>query len=135
MVKSNSLCNTEKLESRELYCIINFSHISKPTSQRYFEKKVWFKRIRLEGKLYTPTKSYNKHVFKIVQHKIINIIYLKEKRFVFGLSTISFCSFCKSFDENITSFFCQKLKDNTTLLPVTPQVVICGFLETTSNLI
>ena len=39
LVKSNSLFSIEKLESRELYCIINSSRNNKPTSQIYFEKK------------------------------------------------------------------------------------------------
>ena len=38
LVKSNSLFNIEKLESRELYCIINSSRNNKPTSHIYFEK-------------------------------------------------------------------------------------------------
>ena len=39
LVKSNSLFNVEKLESRGLYCIINSSRNNKPTSQTHFEKK------------------------------------------------------------------------------------------------
>ena len=38
LVKSNSLFNIEKLESRELYYIINSSRNNKPTSQIYFRK-------------------------------------------------------------------------------------------------
>ena len=71
-----------------------------------------------------------------------NSIYLNEKRFVFGLSTTSSCSFCISFGANITHLFCDcritqclwkkiqlKLKDNIALLPLTPQTAIFGFLE------
>ena len=77
------------------------------------------------------------------QYKIINnILFLNEKLFVFGLSTTSSCSFCNSFNENITRLFCDctitqclqkklqlKLKDDITLLPLTPQAVIFGFVE------
>ena len=37
LVKSNSFI--KKLESREIYCIMNSSRNSKPTSQIYFAKK------------------------------------------------------------------------------------------------
>ena len=40
LVRSNSLFNIEKLELRELYCIINFSRNNKPTSQICFEKSL-----------------------------------------------------------------------------------------------
>ena len=39
LVKSNFLFSIEKLELREIYCIINYSRNNKPTSQIYFEKK------------------------------------------------------------------------------------------------
>ena len=39
LVKSIFLFSIEKLEPRELYCIINSLHNNKPTSQIYFEKK------------------------------------------------------------------------------------------------
>ena len=39
LVKSNPLFSIEKLESRELYCIINSSRNNKPKSPIYFEKK------------------------------------------------------------------------------------------------
>ena len=39
LVKSNPLFNIEKLEPRELYCIVNSSCNNKSTSQIYFEKK------------------------------------------------------------------------------------------------
>ena len=58
LVQSNSF-DIEKFESRELYCIINSSCNNKPTSKIYFEKK-------FEGHLYITTKSYHKHILKIV---------------------------------------------------------------------
>ena len=64
LVKFNSLFSIEKLDSRELYCIVNSSHINKPTWQMYFEKK--FDSKELDCQLYSITKSYHKHVFKIV---------------------------------------------------------------------
>ena len=60
----------------------------------------------------------------------------------FGLSATLSYSFCNSFGENITHLFCNctiteylwkklelKLKDNITVLPLTPQATIFGFLE------
>ena len=41
LIKSNSLFNIEKLESGELYRIINSSRNNKPTLQIYFEKKFY----------------------------------------------------------------------------------------------
>ena len=63
--------------------------------------------------------------------------------FVFGLYTKLSCSFCNCFNGNITHLFCDctitpclwkrlqlKLKDNSTLLPLTPQdAAIFGFFE------
>ena len=40
LVKCNSLFNTEKLESREIYCIINSSRNNKSTSKIYFQKSL-----------------------------------------------------------------------------------------------
>ena len=82
-------------------------------------------------------------MFRSFQYKILkNILYLNEKFFVFGLSTTSSWSFCNSFGENITHVFYDctitqclwkklqlKLKDDITLLPLTPQAAIFGFLE------
>ena len=85
-----------------------------------------------------PQKRLRSCQFKILN----NILYLNEKRFFFGLSTTSSCSFWNSFGENITHLFCHcattqclskklqlKLKDDVTLLPLTPQAAICSFPE------
>ena len=139
LVKSNSLFNTEKLESRKLYCIINSSRKNKPTSQIYFEKK--FDSIELNWRvIYTlPRKVTTNTHLRSFQYKILNnILYLNAKLFVFGLSTTSSCSFCNCFGENITHLFCDctitvslekitvQLKDNITFLPLTPQAAIFG---------
>ena len=71
-----------------------------------------------------------------------NILYLNEKRFVFGLSTTTFCSFFNSFGENITHLFCActitqclwkkiklKWKYDITLLPLPSQASIFDFLQ------
>ena len=143
MIKSNSLFSTEKLESRELYCIINSSRNNKPTSQIYFEKKFDSKELDWRVIYTLPRKVTTNTYLRSFQYKILNnILYLNEKLFVFGLSTTSSCSFCNSFGENITHLFCDctitqclwkklqlKLKDDITLLPLTPQAAIFGFLE------
>ena len=80
LVKSNSLFSIEKADSRELYCIINYSRNNKPHVTNIFWKEVWFEGIRLEGHLCITTKSYHKYVS--FQYKILNkILYLNEKRF------------------------------------------------------
>ena len=143
LVRSNSLFSIEKLESRELYCIINFSRNNKPTSQIYFEKKFDSKELDWRVIYTLPRKVTTNTYLRSFQYKILNnILYLNEKLFVFGLSTTSSCSFCNSFGENITHLFCDctitqclwkklqlKLKDDITLLPLTPQAAIFGFLE------
>ena len=88
LLKSISLINIEKFESREFYYIINSLHNNKPTSEMYFGKKVWFKGVRLEDHLYITTKSYRKHTLMSLQYKLVfNIPYLNEKLFTFGIST------------------------------------------------
>ena len=108
LVKSNSLFNTEKLESRELNRIINSSRNNKPTAQIYFEKK--FDSKELDWKvIYTlPRKVTTRTYLRSFQYKLLNnILYLNEKLFVFGLSTTSSSSFCNSFGEHITHLFCD----------------------------
>ena len=145
LVRSNSLFSIENLELRELYCIINSSCNNKPTSQIYFEKKFNLKGLDWRVIYTLPRKFFTNTYLRSSQCKTLNNIlylYLNEKLFVFGLSKTSSCSFCNSFNENITHLFCDftiaqciwkklqlKLKDNTTLLPVTPQAAIFGFLE------
>ena len=143
LVKSNSLFNFEKLESRELYCIINSSRNNKPTSQTYFEKKFDLKELDWRVIYILPRKVTTNTYLTLFQYKILNnIFYLNEKLFVFGISTTSSCSFCNSFSENITHLFCDctitqclwkklhlKLKDNITLFPLTQQAATLSFLE------
>ena len=131
LVKSNSLFNTEKLESRKVYYIINSSRNNKPTSQKYFEKKFDSKELDWRAIYILPRKVTTNTYLRSFQYKILNnILYLNEKFFIFGVSRTSSCSFCNSFDENITHPFCGctitqclwkklqlKLKDDITLLP------------------
>ena len=90
-----------------------------------------------------PRKVTTNTYLRSFQYKILNnILYLNENLFVFGLSTTSSCSFCNCFHENITHLFCDctiaqrlwkklqlQLKENITLLLLTPQAAIFGFLE------
>ena len=117
-------------------------------SQKHFEKKFDSKELdwRIIYKL--PRKVTTSTYLRSFQYKILNnILYLNEKLFVFGLSTTSPCSFCNSFGENITHLFSDcsitqclwkklqlKLKDDITLLPLTPQAAIFVFLETNFSL-
>ena len=143
MVRFNSLFSIEKFESTELYCIINSSCNNKLTSQTYFEKKFYSKELDWRViYMFTQKVTTNTHL-RPFQYKIINnISYLNENLFIFGLSTTSSFSFWNSFNENITHFLrdCTvtqclwkkiqlKLKDDITLLQLTPQAAIFSFLE------
>ena len=106
LVKSISLFNMEKLESRELYCIINPSRNRKPTLQIYFEKKLDTKELDWRVFYTLPRKVTTNAYLRSFQYKILNnIIHLNEKIFIFGLSITSSCSFCNFFGENITHLF------------------------------
>ena len=108
LVKSNSLFNIEKLEWRELYCIINSSRNNKHTSQIYFEKR--FDSKELDWRVIYTLPQYvitNTYLRSFRCNILNNIFYLNEKLFVFELSTTSSCSFCNSFGENITHLFCD----------------------------
>ena len=143
MVKSNSLFSSEKLKSREHYCIINSSRSNKPTSQIYFQKNDFSKNLDWRVIYTLPQKVTTNTYLRSFQYKILNIIsYLNEKLFLFGLSAASFCFFCNSFGEIIRYFFrdCTKtkcvwkklqlkLKDNITPLPLTPPAAFFAFLE------
>ena len=107
-MKPNSLFNIEKLESRELYCILNSSRNNKPTSQIYFKEN--FDSEELDWRIiYTlPRKVTTNTYLRSSQYKILNnILYVNEKLFVFELCITSSCSFCNSFSENMTHFFCD----------------------------
>ena len=64
LVKSNFWFSIEKLEPKELYCIINSSRNNKPTSQIYFEKKF-------------NSKELGWRVIYTLQRKVTTITYLK----------------------------------------------------------
>ena len=105
LVKSNSLFSIEKLELRELYCIINSSCNNKLMSQRHFENKFDSKGLDWRVIYTLPWKVITNTYLRTFQYKILkNILYLNKKIFVFGLSTISSYSFCNSFGENIIYF-------------------------------
>ena len=143
LLKSNFLFYIEKLESTKFYCIINSSRKNKPTSQIYFEKKFHWKELDWRVIYALPRNVITNTYLRSFQYKILNnVIYLNEKLFVFELSTTSFRSFCNSFGNKITHFFCNctitqcsweklqlKLKENITFLTLTPQAAIFGFLE------
>ena len=140
LVKSNSLFSIEKPDSRELYCIINYSRNNKHVTN-IFWKEVWFEGIRLEGHLCITTKSYHKYVS--FQYKILNkILYLNEKRFWLWTFYNIILLLQQFFCDNITHLACDciitqclwkklqlKLKDDLTLLQLLPHAAIFGVLE------
>ena len=131
------------LKSEELYCIINSSRDNKPTSHIYFEKKFDSKELDWRFIYTLPRKvTTNTYLSSFLCKVLNNILYMNEKRFVFGLSTTSSYSFCNSFGKNITHLFCDctirryiyeklrlNLKNDLTLFQITPEAAIFDFLE------
>ena len=79
------------LKSEELYCIINSSRDNKPTSHIYFEKKFDSKELDWRFIYTLPRKvTTNTYLSSFLCKVLNNILYMNEKRFVFGLSTTSF---------------------------------------------
>ena len=134
------------MELRELYFIINLSSNNKPTLQTYFEKKFDLKELDFRFIYTLPRIVTTNTYFSPHQYKLLNNILYINKKLVFGLvfelSTTLFCSFCKSFGENIAHLSCDctttqclwkklrlKLNDNIIIFPLTLQTAIFSFLE------
>ena len=116
---------------------MNSSRNSKPKLGLYFDSRELDQRVIYTLSLKVITNTY----LRSFHYKML-ITYLNEKMFAFGLSTTSVCSFCNYFGINITHLFCNciiiqclwkklqlKLKNNITVLLLTPQATIFSFLE------
>ena len=133
LVKSNSLFNINKLESTEHYYIVNSSRNSKHTSQIHFKKKFSLRKV---------TRNTYLNLFSI---RYWTIFFIWMRNFLsLDFPQLSFWTFYHLAPSAILvvkiSFIVYvivlwkklelKLKDNITLLPLTPQVTTFGFLET-----
>ena len=139
----NTLIGIEKLNSRQFYSLLVYTHSFTPTYQKYFielfttDSFDW-KQVYLRQRLVT-LDSYS-HSF---QYKILNnILYLNKKLFTFRKSTLPLCPFCKLSDETVLHLFyecdiIQKLffENDFTLFDLTPQAAFLGFLNVDSKLL
>ena len=132
----------EKLNLRQLYSLLVYTHPYTPTSQKYFNKllkteSLDWKQIYLLPRLVT-LNSYS-HSF---QQKILNnVLYLNKKLFTFQKLTSSLCPFCKLSDATVLHLFYEWnivqnlwneldlfLENNFTLFDLTLQAAFLGFL-------
>ena len=78
----NTLIGIEKLNSRQLYSLLVYTHPFTPTSQKYLNELFSF------------------------QYKILNnVLYLNKKLFKFRKLTSPLCPFCKLSDETVLHLF------------------------------
>ena len=142
LIKKNTLTGIEKLNSRQLYSLLVYTHPFTPTSQKYlnelFKTDIFdWKQIYLLPRLVT-LDSYSRSF----QYKILNnVLYLNKKLFKFRKSTSRLCPFCKLFDETVLHLFYECnitlnlwnelvlfFKNEFTLFDLTPQASFLGFL-------
>ena len=96
----------EKLNSRQLHCLLVYTHPFTPTSQEYFIELFQtgsfdWKQIYLLPRLVT-LNSYSRSF----QYKILNnILYLNKKLFTFQKSTSPLCPFYKLSEETMLHIF------------------------------
>ena len=137
-----------KLNSRQLYCLIVYTHPCTPISQKYFNELL--KTDSLEWKqIYLLPRLVTLHSYSwSFQHKILNnVLYLNKKLSTIRKSTKPLCSFCKLSEEAVLHQFykcdiVQSLwneldfffENDFTLFDVTPQAAFLGFLNVDSKL-
>ena len=106
LIKKNTLIGIEKLNSRQLYSLLVYTHPFTPTSQKYLNElfktdSFDWKQIYLLPRLVT-LDSYSRSF----QYKILNnVLYLNKKLFKFRKSTSPLCPFCKLSDETVLHLF------------------------------
>ena len=100
-LKKKTLIGIEKLNSRQLYSLLVYTHPFTPTSQKYLNESLKTdsfdrKQIYLLPRL-VALDSYSCSF----QYKILsNVLYLNKKLFTFWKSTSPLCPFCKLSDSN-----------------------------------
>ena len=142
LIKKNTLIGIEKLNPRQLYSLLVYTHPFTPTSQKYLNELLktdscaW-KQIYLLPRLVT-LDSYSCSV----QYKILNnVLYSNKKLFTFRKSTSLLCPFCKLSDETVLHLFYECnitlnlwnqlvlfFENEFALLDLTPKTAFLGFL-------
>ena len=102
----NTLIGIEKLNSRQLYSFLVYTHPFTPTSQKYLNElfkadSFDWKHIYLLPRLVTLDSYSGSFQYKILN----NILYLNKKLFTFRKSTSPLCPFCKLSDETVLHLF------------------------------
>ena len=99
LTKKNTLIDIEKLNSRQLYSLLVYTHPFTPTSQKYLNEllktnSLDWKKIYILPRLAT-LDSYSRSF----QYKILNnVLYLNKRHFKFRKSMSPLCPFCKVSD-------------------------------------
>ena len=106
LFEKNTLIGIEKLNSRQLYSLLAYTHPYTPTSQKYFNEllktgSLDWKQIYLLPRLVTLDSYSRSFQYKILK----NILYLNKTFFTFRKSTSPLCPFCKLSDETVLRLF------------------------------
>ena len=141
LLKKNTLIGIEKLNSRQLYSLLVYTHPFTPTSQKYlnelFKTDFDWKQIYLLPRLVTLDSYCRSFQYTILN----NVLYLNKKLFKFRKSTSPLCPFCKLSDETVLHLFYECnitlnlwnelvlfFKNEFTLFDLTPQAAFLDFL-------
>ena len=142
LIKKNTLVGIEKLNSRQLYSLLVYTHPFTPTSQKYLNElfktdSFDWKQIYLLPRLVTLDSYPRSFQYKILN----NVLYLNKKLFTFRKSTSPLCPFCKLSDETVLYLFYECnitlnlwneivlfFENEFTLFDLTPQAAFLGFL-------
>ena len=113
LIKSNQICSSEKLTTKELYLISLQHETTTPTPQKYFESM--FRGLTLQWKhVYTlPHITTIDSKLWCFQYKILhNTLYVNQKLFLFRKHDTSLFSFRNLEDETVIHLFahCSKTK-------------------------
>ena len=149
LIEQNTLIGIEKLNSRQLYSLLVYTHCFTPTSQNYLNElfksdSFDWKQIYLLPHL-VSLDSYSRSF----QYKILNnVLYLNKRLFTFRKSTSALCPFCKLSDETVVHLFYECnivlnlwnkrdlfFENELTLFDLTPQAAFLGFINVDSELL
>ena len=139
----NALIGIRKLNSRQLYSLLVYTHPLTPTSQKYLNEllktdSLDWKEIYLLPRLVTLDSYSCSFQYKILN----NFVYLNKKSLMFRKSTSLLCSFCKLSDETVLHLFYERnkiqnlwneldlfFKNNFILFDLTLQAVFLALLN------
>ena len=149
LIRGSGILILEKLTSKGLYQILISSRNNKVTSVTYIETKFnannldWTKIFILQR-----LTTYNTYL-RSFQYKILhNILFLKKKLYLFGITKSPLCSYCNTYDETPINLFCEcnytkylwlqlnrQFRSDLTYPLLTPQTAILGlFKDSVSNI-